>query len=109
MPHYARREPQGQALAHAWVHEEPFADDRYCVLAWGAYDYVSGTGNRRWGVKFIGVVDLFRVTKLGAAIYQAQIDPHRRPATRAARPYGAYLHRNCTDRARKTGPRDPAT
>ncbi len=81
---YTRVEPveaqQAQASAHAHVHNKAFSDNRYCgLIAWGAYDYVSGTGNRRWGVKFIGVADLFRVPKLGAAIYQAQVDPRVRP------------------------------
>ena len=31
------------------------------------------------GVKYTGVVDLFRVAKPGAAIYQAQVDPRVRP------------------------------
>jgi beta-galactosidase len=67
---------QGQAVAHAQVHNLAGADDRYCgLLAWSGFDYPSGNGNQYQGVKYTGVVDEFRVLKPGAAIYQAQIDP----------------------------------
>lgn len=86
---YRRTKPaevqQGQALAHAWVHEIAGADDRYCgLLAWSGYDYESGTGNNYQGVKYTGVVDLFREPKPGAAIYQAQVDPKVRPVIQPA-------------------------
>jgi beta-galactosidase len=72
---------QGQALAHARIHNLAGADDRYCgVLAWSGVDYESGAGpNIYQAVKYTGVVDLFRVLKPGAAIYQAQVDPRVRP------------------------------
>jgi beta-galactosidase len=72
---------QGQALAHARVHNLAGADDRYCgVLAWSGIDYESGAGpNIHQAVKYTGVVDLFRVPKPGAAVYQAQVDPRVRP------------------------------
>lgn len=71
---------QGQAEAHAIVHNIAGSNERYCgLLAWSGYDYPSGTGNNYDGVKYTGVIDLFRVPKLGAAIYQAQIDPTIRP------------------------------
>ncbi len=71
---------QGQAEAHARVHNIAGSDKRYCgVLAWCAYDYPSGNGNQYEGVKYPGVIDLFRVPKLGAAIYQSQVDPKKRP------------------------------
>ncbi|HSZ39093.1 MAG TPA: glycoside hydrolase family 2 TIM barrel-domain containing protein [Trebonia sp.] len=82
---YRRTDPQpvqqGQALAHARVHNLAGSDDRYCgVLAWSGIDYESGTGrNIRESVKYTGVVDLFREPKPGAAIYQAQVDPRVRP------------------------------
>jgi beta-galactosidase len=67
---------QGQAVAHAQVHNLAAADDRYCgLLAWSGFDYPSGNGNQYQGVKYTGVVDEFRVLKPGAAIYQAQTDP----------------------------------
>ncbi len=75
---------QGQALAHARVHNLAGADNRYCgLLAWTGIDYESGAGkhgeNIYHAVKYTGVVDLFRVPKPGAAIYQAQVDPRIRP------------------------------
>jgi beta-galactosidase len=71
---------QGQATAHGRVHDLAGGDDRYCgLLAWTGIDYPSGSGNHYHGVKYTGVVDLFRVPKPGAAIYQAQIDPRIRP------------------------------
>jgi beta-galactosidase len=78
--YYRRIDPQavqqGQATAHARVHDISFSDDRYCgLLAWCGFDYPSGNGNEYQGVKWPGVVDLFRVPKPGAAIYQAQVDP----------------------------------
>jgi beta-galactosidase len=71
---------QGQATAHGRVHDLAAADDRYCgLLAWSGFDYPSGSGNQYRGVKYTGVVDLFRIPKPGAAIYQAQADPRVRP------------------------------
>lgn len=71
---------QGQATAHARVQNIAASDDRYCGLAaWSGYDYPSGNGNNFESVKYTGVVDLFRVPKMGAAIYQAQVDPATRP------------------------------
>jgi beta-galactosidase len=68
---------QGQAMAHAIVHDIAASDDRYCgLLAWSGFDYPSGSGHNQYkGVKYTGVVDLFRVLKPGAAIYQAQVSP----------------------------------
>ena len=63
---YRRTDPQavqqGQATAHARVHAIAAADDRYCgVLAWSGFDYPSGSGGNIYrGVKYTGVVDLFR-------------------------------------------------
>jgi beta-galactosidase len=67
---------QGQAIAHATVHNISYSEDTYCgLLAWSGFDYPSGSPNSYQGVKYIGVVDLFRVLKPGASIYQAQVDP----------------------------------
>ena len=82
--YYRRTDPQavqqGQATAHARVHDLAASDDRYCgLLAWSGFDYPSGSGNQYRGVKYTGVVDLFRIPKPGAAIYQAQADPRVRP------------------------------
>jgi beta-galactosidase len=82
---YRRTDPQavqqGQATAHARVHAIAAADDRYCgLLAWSGFDYPSGSGGNVYrGVKYTGVVDLFRVAKPGAAIYRAQVDPQVKP------------------------------
>jgi beta-galactosidase len=71
---------QGEATAHAIVHNIAASDDRYCgVLAWAGFDYPSGNGNQFQGTKYVGVNDLFRIPKPGAAIYQAQVDPETRP------------------------------
>jgi beta-galactosidase len=87
--HYRRTDPQdiqqGQAIAHARVHDIAASDDRYCgVLAWSGYDYNSGHGNQHGGIKYTGVVDLFRIPKPGAAIYQSQLDPKIRPVIQPA-------------------------
>ncbi len=71
---------QGEATAHGRVHNIAASDDRYCgLLAWAGFDYPSGSGNEYQGVKYVGVHDLFRIPKPGAAIYQAQADPKLRP------------------------------
>ncbi|MBV8933683.1 MAG: beta-galactosidase, partial [Kutzneria sp.] len=77
---YRRTDPvldqQGQALAHAMVHDQAAADERYAgVITWCGYDYPSGNGNVDRGIKWPGVVDVFREPKLGAAFYAAQVDP----------------------------------
>lgn len=70
---------QGQALAHARVHNIAGADKRYCgLLTWSGFDYPSGSGNQFEGVKYTGVIDLFRVPKPEAAIYRSQVDPGKR-------------------------------
>jgi beta-galactosidase len=71
---------QGQAAAHGRVHDIAACDERYCgLLGWSGFDYPSGSGNQYQGVKYTGVVDLFRIPKPGAAIYQAQADPRIAP------------------------------
>jgi beta-galactosidase len=49
------------------------------MLAWAAFDYASPEGLDPESVKWAGVADGFRVPKLGAAIYQTQVDPAIRP------------------------------
>lgn len=68
------------------MHDVSFSDDRHCgVIAWAGFDYLSdATGNCFGGVKYVGVVDLFRVLKPGAAIYQSQLDPAVRPVIKPA-------------------------
>lgn len=84
-PHFYRRtDPESvqarQAFLHAQVHQQAAADERYLgVLAWQAFDYDSQNGWIDHRLKCNGVADTFRIPKLGAAIYQAQVDPVRRP------------------------------
>ena len=48
---------QGQATAHARVHDLAGSDDRYCgLLAWTGIDYPSGSGNQFRGVKYTGAL-----------------------------------------------------
>jgi beta-galactosidase len=82
-PSYRRTDPvavqQHQATLHAWVHERAAADDRYCgLLAWCGFDYASGWHRSVNGVKYPGVMDFFRIPKLGAAFYRAQVEPAKR-------------------------------
>jgi len=87
---YRRTSPQqlqqGLATAHATVHDISYSDDRYCgVIAWAGFDYLSdATGNCFGGVKYVGVVDLFRSLKPGAAIYRSQVNPTVRPVIQPA-------------------------
>lgn len=86
---YRRTDPpdvqQQQALYHAEVHNHANSNDRYCgVLAWAAFDYSSARSNTYDRLKWSGVVDVFRVPKPGAAIYQAQVDPAIRPVIQPA-------------------------
>src|SRR3954451_15912885 len=70
---------QKQALYHAQVHDRGAADPRYAgVIAWCAFEYGSLL-NDYAGVKYPGVADTFRIPKLGASFYRAQIDPRKRP------------------------------
>ena len=86
--YYRRTDPQavqqGQATAHGRVHDIAASDDRYCgLLAWTGFDYPSGSGNQYRGVKYTGVVDLFRgrgkvdkdfLTKLEERLYLAELN-----------------------------------
>ena len=86
---YRRTDPvtvqQGQATAHARAHDRAASDERYAgLLAWAGFDYPSGNGNTYAGLKWPGVVDVFRIPKLGAAIYRAQVSPARKPVIEPA-------------------------
>ena len=68
-----------QAIYHAQAHEQAAANPRFCgVIAWCAFDYASGE-NPYNQVKTPGVADIFRIPKLGATFYQAQVSPDVRP------------------------------
>jgi beta-galactosidase len=64
-----------QALRHAQAHNKAAANPRICgVVAWCGFEYGSLV-NGYHRVKYPGVVDIFRVPKLGASFYLAQGDP----------------------------------
>jgi beta-galactosidase len=68
-----------QALFHAQAHDKAAANPRCAgVIAWCAFDYAS-LMNSYHAVKCPGVADGFRIPKLGAAFYLAQVDPAVRP------------------------------
>jgi beta-galactosidase len=71
-----------QARMHAQVHNIAQSNNAYAgLLGWAGIDYGSlNGGNRIWhNVKWPGVLDTFRVPKLGAAFYQSQVDPTVKP------------------------------
>ncbi|GAB3056586.1 glycoside hydrolase family 2 TIM barrel-domain containing protein [Intrasporangium mesophilum] len=75
---------QAQARRHALVHSAATADDRYAgVLAWCAFEYLSPRNSVR-DIKTPGVCDIFRVPKLGASFYQAQLPPSERVVVQPA-------------------------
>lgn len=66
---------QKQAVYHAQAHSKAANFPRCAgVLAWCAFDYASLLNGYN-GVKCPGVADVFRLPKLGAAFYLAQVDP----------------------------------
>lgn len=68
-----------QALYHAQAHDRAAVHPRFCgVIAWCAFDY-SSLMNAYNAVKCPGVADVFRIPKLGASFYQAQVGPEVRP------------------------------
>lgn len=64
-----------QAIFHAQAHDRA-ASYPQCAgaIAWCAFDYAS-LMNAYDGVKCPGIADTFRIPKLGASFYRAQIDP----------------------------------
>jgi beta-galactosidase len=70
---------QKQAILHAQAHSKGAANPRCAgVIAWCAFDYGSLI-NSYDGVKCPGIADIFRIPKLGASFYLAQVDPRIRP------------------------------
>jgi beta-galactosidase len=70
---------QQQAIWHAQIHDRAQRNARNAgVIAWCAFDY-SSLVNPYNAVKCPGVADVFRIPKLGASFYQAQVDPNVRP------------------------------
>ena len=70
---------QAQAVRHAQAHDRAMAFPRCAgVIAWCGFDYGSLVNSYR-AVKTPGVADVFRIPKLGASFYQAQVNPQVRP------------------------------
>ena len=68
-----------QAVYHAEAHNKAAAFPRFCgVIAWCGFEYASLL-NPYKAVKCPGVADVFRIPKLGAAFYLAQVSPKVRP------------------------------
>jgi len=68
-----------QALFHAQAHSKAAGDKGNSgVIAWCAFDYASLL-NCHKAVKCPGVADVFRIPKLGAAFYLAQVSPEVGP------------------------------
>lgn len=73
------REQELQAICHAQAHDRAAAFARCAgALAWCAFDYASLL-NGYHGVKCPGIADAFRIPKLGASFYLAQVEPTIRP------------------------------
>jgi beta-galactosidase len=74
-----------QAMDYVIAHNKVAGNPGYAgLLAWSGFDYHSGFGSGERGVKYSGLMDVFRVRKLGAAIYSAQVDPRKRPVIEPA-------------------------
>jgi beta-galactosidase len=72
-----------QALYHAEAHDRAAADKGNSgVIAWCGFEYGSLV-NAYKSVKYPGVADVFRIPKLGATFYQAQVSPKTRPVIMA--------------------------
>lgn len=70
---------QQQALLHAQAHSNAASYPRCAgLIAWCGFEYAS-LMNGYDGVKCPGVADVFRIPKLGASFYIAQVDPKVRP------------------------------
>jgi beta-galactosidase len=72
-------EQMEQALYHAQAHSRAADHKRIAgTIAWCAFDYAS-LMNAYNAVKCPGIADVFRIPKLGASFYLAQVDPAVRP------------------------------
>jgi beta-galactosidase len=73
------QDQQYQALRHAQAHSRSGDNPRNSgVVAWCAFEYSSLLNDYRT-VKYPGVMDIFRIPKLGASFYMAQCDPEVKP------------------------------
>jgi beta-galactosidase len=69
---------QAQAKLHAQVNQQARANPAYAgALSWAGVDYASLVGGSRvWNnLRTPGVIDTFRVPKLGASFYRSQVSP----------------------------------
>ncbi|MGA7343471.1 MAG: glycoside hydrolase family 2 TIM barrel-domain containing protein [Terracidiphilus sp.] len=74
-----RTQQTDQALFHAQAHNRAADHPRIAgAIAWCAFDYGS-LMNAYNAVKCPGIADVFRIPKLGASFYVAQVDPSVRP------------------------------
>ncbi len=68
-----------QAIYHAQAHTRVADHERIAgTIAWCAFDYASLVNDSE-AIKCPGVADVFRLPKLGAAFYLAQVEPSVRP------------------------------
>lgn len=68
-----------QAVFHAQAHNKAANYKNFCgVIAWCGFDY-SSLMNCYNAIKCPGVADVFRIPKLGASFYQAQVSPKVNP------------------------------
>ena len=88
-----------QAVLHAQAHDRAAQDPQNAgVIAWCGFDYASPM-NAFEGVKCPGVVDTFRIPKLGASFYAAQVDPIKRVVLEPSFYWDADLHAATTQAA----------
>jgi len=72
-------EQMSQAIYHAQAHSRTADHPSIAgAIAWCAFDYASLV-NAYNAVKCPGIADVFRIPKLGASFYLAQVDPSLRP------------------------------
>lgn len=85
-------EQNAQGVLHAQAHDRAAQDPRNAgVIAWCGFDYASPM-NAYEGVKCPGVIDTFRVPKLGASFYRSQVDPSIRIVIEPSFYWDADLH-----------------
>lgn len=81
-----------QAILHAQAHDKAARDPHNAgVIAWCSYDYASPM-NSYHGLKCPGVIDTFRIPKLGASFYMAQVSPETRIVLEPSFYWDAELH-----------------
>ncbi|MEZ2346726.1 glycoside hydrolase family 2 TIM barrel-domain containing protein [Terriglobus sp. RCC_193] len=86
------QEQNVQAVLHAQAHDRAARDPRNAgVIAWCGFDYASPM-NAYEGVKCPGVVDTFRIPKLGASFYRSQVSPSIRVVIEPSFYWDAELH-----------------